>query len=107
MSPPFVADGQILFYRSGRLPGRKERRSMTKTNETGPKAAVSGIIEDIKGKAKEAVGAATGEADLRKEGRAQQDKASAQRDVAAKEAEADASRAKVAAHEAAERAHQR
>jgi uncharacterized protein YjbJ (UPF0337 family) len=80
---------------------------MSKNKETGPKAAASGIIEDIKGKAKEAAGAATGQADLRKEGRAQQGKASAERDVAAKEGEAEASRAKVAAYEAAERAHQR
>jgi len=77
------------------------------TKETGPKAAVNGVIEDIKGKAKEAAGAATGKDHLREEGRAQQDKAAAQRDVATKEADADASRAKVAAHEAAERAHQR
>jgi len=77
------------------------------TKETGPKAAANGVIEDIKGKAKEAAGAATGKDHLREEGRAQQNKAAAQRDVAAKEAEADASRAKVAVHEAAERAHQR
>ena len=77
------------------------------TKETGPKAAANGVIEDIKGKAKEAAGAATGKDSLREEGRAQQDKAAAQRDVATKEAEADASRAKVAAHEAAERSHQR
>jgi uncharacterized protein YjbJ (UPF0337 family) len=76
------------------------------TKQTGPKSATSGIIEDIKGKAKEAAGAATGRDNLREEGRAQQDKASAQRDVAVKEAEADASRAKVAAHEAAQKAHQ-
>ena len=77
------------------------------TKQTGPKAAASGVIEDIKGKAKEAAGAATGRDDLREEGRAQQNKASAQRDVATKEAEADASRAKAAAHDAAEKAHQR
>ena len=77
------------------------------TKETGPKAAANGVIEDIKGKAKEAAGAATGKDHLREEGRAQQNKAAAQRDVAAKEAEADASRSKVAVHEAAERAHQR
>jgi uncharacterized protein YjbJ (UPF0337 family) len=77
------------------------------TKDTGPKAGANGIVEDIKGKAKEVAGAATGKEDLRKEGRAQQDKAAAQRDVAAKEAEADASRAKVAVHEAAEHAHQR
>ena len=75
--------------------------------ETGPRAAVDGVVEDVKGRAKEAVGAVTGRPDLRDEGRAQQDKAAAQRDVAAKEAEADASRAEAAVHEADERAHQR
>jgi uncharacterized protein YjbJ (UPF0337 family) len=77
------------------------------SKETGPRAARDGVIEDIKGKAKEAVGAVTGRDELRDEGRAQQDKAASQRDVAAKEAEADGSRAKAAAHEAEQRAHQR
>jgi len=76
------------------------------STETGPKAGADGIVEDVKGKAKEAVGAVTGQDGLRDEGRAQQDKAAAQRDVAAKEAEADASRAEAAAHEAEQRAHQ-
>ena len=76
------------------------------SEETGPKAAADGIIEDLKGKAKEATGALTGHDGLRDEGRAQQDKAAAQRDVAAKEAEADAARSKAAAHEAEQRAHQ-
>lgn len=75
--------------------------------ETGPEAAVHGVTEDIKGKAKEAVGAVTGRDKLRDEGRAQQDKAASLRDVAAKEAEADGSRATAAAHEAEQRAHQR
>jgi len=76
-------------------------------NETGPKAAVHGVVEDLKGRAKEAAGAISNDADLRDEGQAQQDKAAAQRDVAAREAEADESRAEAAAHEAAQRAHQR
>jgi len=75
--------------------------------ETGPEAGAKGIIEDVKGKAKEAAGAVTGHDSLRDEGRAQQDKASAERDVAAKEAEAESSRAEAKAHEAEERAHQR
>jgi uncharacterized protein YjbJ (UPF0337 family) len=77
------------------------------SEETGPKAAADGVVEDIKGKAKEAAGAVTGKDRLRDEGRAQQEKAGAQRAVAAREAEADALRAEAAAHEAEQRAHQR
>ena len=65
-----------------------------------------GLLEEAKGKVKEAAGAVTGQDDLRKEGRAQQDKASAERDVAAKEAEAEKARAEAEAHEAEQRAHQ-
>jgi uncharacterized protein YjbJ (UPF0337 family) len=75
-------------------------------DETGPKAAVEGVVEDVKGKAKEAIGALTGNEDKRDEGRAQQDKADAEREVAAKEAEAEKARAEAKAHEAAERSHQ-
>jgi uncharacterized protein YjbJ (UPF0337 family) len=77
------------------------------SKETGPRAAVSGVVEDLKGKAKEAAGAVRGDEAQRDEGRAQQEKAGAQRDVAAKEAEADAARAQAAAHEAEQRSHQR
>jgi uncharacterized protein YjbJ (UPF0337 family) len=83
------------------------KRRVTMTKETGPGAAVSGVVEDLKGRAKEAAGAVRGDDELREEGRAQQDKASAERDVATKEAEADAARAKASAHEAEQRAHQR
>ena len=55
--------------------------------ETGPEAAVHGVTEDIKGKAKEAVGAVLGRDRLREEGRAQQDKAASERDVTKHEAE--------------------
>ena len=61
-------------------------------NESGPKAGVEGVVEDVKGRAKEAVGAVTGDESLKREGEAQQDKAAAQRDVAAKEAEAEKAR---------------
>jgi len=77
------------------------------SKETGPRAAVSGVVEDLKGKAKEAAGAVRGDDALRGEGRAQQEKAGAERDVATKEAEADAARADAAAHEAEQRSHQR
>ena len=74
--------------------------------DTGPKAGAKGVVEDVKGKAKEAVGAVTGNDDLEREGEAQQDKADAQRDVAAKEAQAEKARAEAEAHEAEQRAAQ-
>ncbi|HEY0225775.1 MAG TPA: CsbD family protein [Mycobacterium sp.] len=71
---------------------------MAHDNKSGPAEAVKGVVEDIKGRAKEAVGAVTGRDDLTREGQAQQDKGEAQRDAAKKEAEAEAARgaAKVA-----------
>ena len=74
--------------------------------DTGPEAGAKGVVEGVKGKAKEAVGAVTGNDDLRDEGEAQQRKADAERDVAKKEAEAERSRAEAEAHEAEQRAHQ-
>lgn len=79
---------------------------MSEDKSSGPEAGVRGVVEDVKGKVKEAAGAATGKDELRREGRAQQDKAEAERDVAAKEAEAEKSRAEAEAHEAEQRAHQ-
>ena len=73
--------------------------------ETGPKAGVKGVIEDAKGKAKEAAGVITGDSDLEKEGEAQQEKADAQEDVAKKEAEAEKARAEAEAKEAEQDAH--
>jgi uncharacterized protein YjbJ (UPF0337 family) len=66
--------------------------------KSGPEEAVKGVVEGVKGKAKEAVGTVAGRDDLTHEGKAQQDKADAQRDAAKKEAEADSARggAKVA-----------
>ena len=74
--------------------------------DSGPAAGVKGVVEDVKGKAKEAVGAVTGNDELKQEGAAQQAKAEAQRDVAVKEGEADKARAEAAVHEAAQRSHQ-
>jgi uncharacterized protein YjbJ (UPF0337 family) len=71
---------------------------------TGPEAAIKGVVEDVKGKAKEAIGTVTGRNDLIREGHAQQDKAEAQRDVARKEAEA--ARAGAAAAEKRQEAEQ-
>ena len=40
--------------------------------DSGPEAGAKGIIEEVKGKAKEAAGAVSGRDHLRQEGRAQQ-----------------------------------
>jgi uncharacterized protein YjbJ (UPF0337 family) len=64
---------------------------MTEKN-SGPEEAIKGVVEDVKGKAKEAIGTVTGREELIQEGKAQQDKAEAERDVAKKEAEAEAAR---------------
>jgi len=74
--------------------------------DTGPEAGAKGVVEDLKGKAKEVIGEVTGDESKEREGRAQQDKAHAQRDVAKHEAEADAARSEAAMHEAEQRAHQ-
>ena len=74
--------------------------------DSGPEAGAKGAVEDVKGKVKEATGTLTGNDSLKREGRAQQDKAESQREVATKEAAAEKARAKVAADEARERAEQ-
>ncbi|BBX26888.1 microaggregate-binding protein 1 [Mycolicibacterium alvei] len=79
---------------------------MTEKN-SGPEEGIKGVVEDVKGKAKEAVGTVTGREDLVREGKAQQDKADAQREVAKKEAEAESARAGAKAAEKREQAHQR
>ncbi|MGN2640242.1 microaggregate-binding protein 1 [Nocardia takedensis] len=73
---------------------------------SGPKEAVEGVVEDIKGRAKEAAGAVTGNENLREEGRAQQDKAESQREAARKEAEAEAARSAADVNEARQAAKQ-
>jgi uncharacterized protein YjbJ (UPF0337 family) len=77
------------------------------SKDTGPQAGAKGVVEDLKGRAKEAVGAVTKDEPLRREGQVQQEKAQAQRDVAQKEAEAEAARARSSAKEAEQRLHQR
>ena len=74
--------------------------------DSGPAAGTKGVVEGVKGKAKEAVGALTGKDELKREGEAQQAKADAQRDVAVKEGEAEKARAEATAHEAEQRSHQ-
>ena len=75
-------------------------------NDSGPEAGAHGVVEGIKGKVKEAAGAVTGKDELRREGEAQQEKATAQREVAAKEAEAEKARAEASARKAEQRSHQ-
>jgi uncharacterized protein YjbJ (UPF0337 family) len=74
--------------------------------DTGPEAGANGVVEDVKGKVKEAAGALTGQEELKREGAAQQEKADAQREVAVKEAEAEKARAEATAREAEQRSHQ-
>ncbi len=74
--------------------------------DSGPEAGAKGIVEDVKGKVKEGAGTVTGNASLKREGSAQQDKAESQREVAGKEAEAEKARGKAEADEARERAEQ-
>ena len=73
---------------------------------SGPEEGIKGVVEDVKGKAKEAVGTVTGRGDLTEEGKAQQDKADAQRDAAAKEAEAEKARGEAKTEEQRQKSHQ-
>jgi len=79
---------------------------MAEENRSGPAEAVKGVVEDVKGKAKEAVGNLAGQDELAREGKAQQEKAQAQRDAAKKEAEAEAARGGAEAAEKKRQAHQ-
>lgn len=80
--------------------------AMSDDTSTGPESALSGAVEGVKGKVKEAAGALTGNEEMQREGVAQGEKADAQREVAEKEAEAEKARAKAEVHEAEQRAHQ-
>jgi uncharacterized protein YjbJ (UPF0337 family) len=75
-------------------------------DNNGPADGVEGVVEGVKGKAKEVVGAVFGRDDLRREGEAQQDKADALREAAQKEAEAEGARAAADVNEARQRAEQ-
>ena len=78
---------------------------MTEKN-SGPEEGIKGVVEGVKGKAKEAVGTITGRDDLVREGKAQQDKADAERDVAKNEAEAESARGAAKAAEERQKANQ-
>ena len=74
---------------------------------SGPEEAGRGIIEDAKGRIKEAAGTVAGDDKLKREGQAQQDKAAAARQAAGKEAQAEVHRASEQAAEARQRAAQK
>jgi uncharacterized protein YjbJ (UPF0337 family) len=74
--------------------------------DSGPKAGAEGIVEDVKGKAKEVIGKLTGNEDLEREGGAQQDKAEAEREVAKREVQAEVARGEADLHEAQQRVYQ-
>jgi uncharacterized protein YjbJ (UPF0337 family) len=74
--------------------------------DSGPEAGAKGIVEDVKGKAKEVIGKVSGNENLEREGTAQQDKAEAEREVAKREAQAEKARADAEFHEAEQRVHQ-
>jgi len=76
------------------------------SDRSGPAEGVKGVVEDLKGKAKEATGAVAGNDSMTREGQAQQDKAAEQREAAEKEAAAEKARAKADVHEARERSEQ-
>jgi uncharacterized protein YjbJ (UPF0337 family) len=73
---------------------------------SGPEEAIKGVVEDVKGKAKEAVGTVTGRGDLIEEGEAQQDTARAEREAANREAEAEKARAGAKANEQRQKSNQ-
>lgn len=85
----------------------QERKANMTEKNSGPEEGIKAVVEDVKGKAKEAVGTVTGRDDLVSEGKAQQDKADAQKDVAKKEAEAESARAGAKAAEKRQEAYQR
>jgi uncharacterized protein YjbJ (UPF0337 family) len=83
--------------------GRIELWAITRADQRKP---VKGVVEGIKGKAKEVGGTLAGRNDFVEEGKAQQDKADAERDAAKKEAEAEAARGGAEAAEERQKQHQ-
>ena len=73
---------------------------------SGPAEGVEGVVEGVKGRAKEGVGAVIGNDSMKREGQAQQDKADAEREAASKEAAAEKARGKAEAQEQRQRSHQ-
>jgi len=75
-------------------------------NKSGPREAVEGVVEGVKGKAKEVIGAVVGRGDVKREGQAQQDRGEAQREAGRKEAQAESARRAASASERRQKANQ-
>jgi uncharacterized protein YjbJ (UPF0337 family) len=99
-SPP---DGAAVLIES---PPKAASEQGSMAENSGPEEAIRGVVEDAKGKAKEAVGTVTGRDDLVREGKAQQDKAEAERDAAKREAQAESARAGAKAAEERQKSNQ-
>jgi hypothetical protein len=76
------------------------------TEKSGAEHGVEGIVEDVKGKAKEVIGKLTGKEHVEDEAGRSRRRQTRQRDVAQHEAQAEAARAEAATHEAEQRAEQ-
>jgi uncharacterized protein YjbJ (UPF0337 family) len=74
---------RVRCRRASGIPTLSKERDLM--SDSGPVAAVKGILEDGAGKVKEIVGIIIDHDGLHEEGCAQQDEAKAQRDVAKKE----------------------
>lgn len=76
------------------------------SEQTGSGQPLERATEQVKGKAKEVAGTVTGDQELRKEGRAEQEMAAKRQEAAQKEAEADRARTEAREKEAEVRQHQ-
>lgn len=74
--------------------------------ETGGEAGKEGVVEDLKGRAKDVAGTVLGDERMEAEGEAQRERAAAEREVAAKEAQAEKARAEASSLEAEQRANE-
>lgn len=70
------------------------------SESTGPSNPAERVVEEMKGTTKEVAGTVIGDEELRKEGRAEQEKAGKREEAAKKEAEAEQARAEARAKEA-------
>jgi len=75
-------------------------------DKSGPREAVEGVVEGVKGKAKEVIGVVAGRNDVKREGQAQQDRGEAQREAGKKEAQAESARRAASASERRQKANQ-
>ena len=117
--PGTCRDYRLLTYvqpRADQADSQPVKRKLNNTEKGGStpwgirradhKKAVEGVVEGVKGKAKEVGGTLASRDDLVREGKAQQDKADAQRDAGKKEAEAESARGGAEAAEERQKQHQ-